>query len=95
MELRRQIRTSSCVSGRERWRIRPPLFCQLMCARLQTQSREPPASVWPVSGKHPARTATGAEKQEQLSQGCLLSTQSDFHAMSHHMYRETHRQKNK
>ncbi len=54
--------TLSCVSARVRWRIRPPLFCQLMCARLQTRSREPPAAAQPVSGKRPAQTATGAEE---------------------------------
>lgn len=60
-----QIHTSSCVSVRERWRTRPPLFFQQTCARPQTRSRELPASVLPASGKHRAQKATAAEKQEK------------------------------
>lgn len=58
--------TSSYVSGRGRLHTRPPLFSRLMCARPQTPSREPPASEWPASGKHPAQTATGAEEDREM-----------------------------
>lgn len=58
IKLYKQIQTWSCASGREQCHIQPQLFCQQMCVQLQTQSREPPASEWPASGKHPAQMAT-------------------------------------
>lgn len=94
IELYQQIHTLSCVSVRERWRIRPPLFCQLMCARLQTQSREPPAAAQPVSGRRPDQTATGAEEGQRnrsVITGRLATMQSGFHVMIHHIYREIRR----
>lgn len=75
IDLCRRVHTLSCVSGRGRWRIRPPLFCRPMCARLQTQSRAPPASAQPASGRRPAQTATGAEtgRGKQMSCRAALS----------------------
>lgn len=72
-----QIHTSSCVSVRERWRTRPPLFFQQTCARPQTRIRELPASARPASGKHRAQKATAAEKQEKTEKG--------FHLTAHHI----------
>lgn len=69
-----QIHTSSCVSVRERWRTRPPLFFQQTCARPQTRSRELPASARPASGKHRAQKATAAEKQEKRKRFSLNSS---------------------
>lgn len=69
-----QIHTSSCVSVRERWRTRPPLFFQQTCARPQTRSRELPASARPAFGKHRAQKATAAEKQEKRKRFSLNSS---------------------